>query len=162
MKGKKRKKKSLSSLFGNKKVVKGRSYDLEPDPCAQKRRADLGAQRSCSFNPNFPLHACAFGCYKIISSNLSAMALTLVANAFKLSPPVLAIALSTSKAITLEVPSQIGSTWKNKQWYHCRGWQMKGYLGINICCGTGISLRVRGFARIKLHPEYQSFTKKSL
>ena len=20
----------------------------------------------------------------------------------------------------------------NKQWYHCRGWQMKGYLGINI------------------------------
>ena len=34
--------------------------------------------------------------------------------------------------------------------------QMNKYGIVNICCGSRISLRVRGLTRIKLHSEYQS------
>ena len=34
-------------------------------------------------------------------------------------------------------------------------------LHTHVCCGTGISLRVVGLTRIKLHPEYQSLGRSS-
>ena len=38
-------------LFGNKKAVKGRNYDPEPDPYSQKWRAELGMQKVLLIQP---------------------------------------------------------------------------------------------------------------
>ena len=35
------------------------------------------------------------------------------------------------RLFTLNVVTGCNTSKNNKQWYHCRGWQMKGSLGIN-------------------------------
>ena len=44
----------------------------------------------------------------------------------------------------------VGCAYKAMESKHC-----------HTCCGSGISLRVRGLSHIKLHPEYQSLKRSS-